>query len=145
MTDTTQKDMEDTDAMAPQTGFLAAVERIGNKIPDPAMLFVALLFVVWVLSWLLSYISFEVIDPRTGAPIVINNQLTGTAITTFMSSLVTNFSGFGPVGTVLVAMQRHQHPIHHDRAFIIERLLEIRLFEGIFTRAIARELDPAHC
>ena len=37
----------------PQRGLLAAIERIGNKLPDPAMLFVALLFIVWILSWLL--------------------------------------------------------------------------------------------
>ena len=86
------------------SGFLGAVERIGNRIPDPAMLFIVLLFVVWVLSWLFSYVSFSVIDPRTGVPIVVNNLLTGEAITTFMSKMVTNFSGFGPVGTVLVAM-----------------------------------------
>ncbi len=103
MTDTNAND-QTPDVSPPQTGFLAAVERIGNRIPDPAMLFVALLFVVWILSWLLSYVSFEVIDPRTGLPIVVNNQLTGSAITTFTSSLVTNFSGFGPVGVVLVAM-----------------------------------------
>ena len=35
-------------------GILATVERIGNKLPDPAVLFIALLFIVWVLSWLLS-------------------------------------------------------------------------------------------
>ncbi len=98
-----------SDATPPATeaqpgGFLGAVERIGNRIPDPAMLFVALLFIVWVLSWLFSYVDFSVIDPRTGAPIVVNNLLTGQAITTFFSNLVTNFSGFGPVGTVLVAM-----------------------------------------
>ena len=29
-------------------GFLATVERIGNKLPDPAVLFIALLFIVWV-------------------------------------------------------------------------------------------------
>ena len=45
------------------TRMLAAVERAGNKLPDPAMLFVFLLVVVWFLSWLLSYISFEMIDP----------------------------------------------------------------------------------
>ena len=85
-------------------GFLGAVERIGNKLPDPAMLFVGLLAVVWVLSWLLSYFSFSVVDPRSGEPIVIINQLTGTAFTTFLTNLVTNFVNFGPVGTVLVAM-----------------------------------------
>jgi len=83
---------------------LAAVERIGNKLPDPAVLFIALLFVVWVLSWLLSYISYDLIDPRTGETLVIKNQLSGVAIAAFFSSMVTNFSHFHPVGVVLVAM-----------------------------------------
>ncbi|MDX1507996.1 MAG: AbgT family transporter, partial [Woeseiaceae bacterium] len=85
-------------------GFLGAVERIGNKLPDPAMLFVGLLFIVWVLSWILSYFTYSVIDPRSGEPIVIINQLSGGAFTTFLTGLVTNFVTFGPVGTVLVAM-----------------------------------------
>ena len=86
------------------TGFLAAVERIGNKLPDPAVLFIVLLFAVWILSWLLSYASFQAIDPRTDAPIVINNLLSGTALTEFLSVMVTNFSHFHPIGVVLVAM-----------------------------------------
>jgi aminobenzoyl-glutamate transport protein len=85
-------------------GFLGTVERVGNKLPDPAVLFIALLFVVWVLSWLMSYLTFSYIDPRSGEPIVIANQLTGTAITSFMTGFVTNFVTFGPIGTVLVAM-----------------------------------------
>lgn len=89
---------------SPDTGILAAVERIGNRLPDPAVLFIALLFLVWVLSWLLSYISFETIDPRTGETLVINNLLSGSAITEFLSVMVTNFSHFHPVGVVLVAM-----------------------------------------
>lgn len=64
---------------SPETGMLAAVERIGDRLPDPAVLFIALLFLVWVLSRLLSYISFETIDPRTGETLVINNLLSGSA------------------------------------------------------------------
>jgi aminobenzoyl-glutamate transport protein len=85
-------------------GFLGAVERIGNKLPDPAVLFIALLFIVWVLSWLLSYVSFDVVDPRTGDALVIQNLLTGPSFTEFLSVMVTNFSHFHPVGVVLVAM-----------------------------------------
>ncbi len=85
-------------------GFLGAVERIGNKLPDPAMLFVGLLVIVWLLSWLLSYFTYSYVDPRSGEQIVINNQLTPTALTTFLTSLVNNFMQFPPVGTVLVAM-----------------------------------------
>jgi aminobenzoyl-glutamate transport protein len=85
-------------------GFLGTVERVGNKLPDPAVLFIALLFIVWVLSWVLSYLTFGYTDPRSQEPIVIINQLTGTSFTTFLENLVDNFVGFGPVGTVLVAM-----------------------------------------
>ena len=52
----------------------------------------------------MSYTTFGVVDPRTGEPIVIINQLTGGALTTFLSNMVTTFVTFGPVGTVLVAM-----------------------------------------
>ncbi|MCH8865320.1 MAG: AbgT family transporter [Proteobacteria bacterium] len=96
-----------SDASAPNnfaTRMLAAVERVGNKLPDPAMLFVFLLVVVWFLSWLLSYVSFEMIDPRSGEALVINNLMSGPAMTAWMSVMVTNFSHFHPVGVVLVAM-----------------------------------------
>ncbi len=83
---------------------LAAVERVGNKLPDPAVLFIALLFIVWILSWMLSGISYDVIDPRNGQALVINNQLSGSALTSFLSAMVTNFTHFHPVGVVLVAM-----------------------------------------
>lgn len=86
------------------TRMLARVERIGNTLPDPAMLFVGLLVIVWVLSWLFSYVSFDVIDPRSQEPLIINNLLAGSAMTEWLSVMVTNFAHFHPVGVVLVAM-----------------------------------------
>jgi aminobenzoyl-glutamate transport protein len=83
---------------------LGTVERVGNALPDPTVLFIALLGIIWVLSWLLSYVTFNVVDPRSGEPIVIINQLSGTSVTAFLMGMVTNFVTFGPVGTVLVAM-----------------------------------------
>lgn len=85
-------------------GFLGTVERVGNKLPDPAVLFIALLFIVWVLSWLLSYVQFEIFHPATGERIQIINQLSGESFVAFMSTMVTRFMTFGPVGVVLVAM-----------------------------------------
>ncbi|MEM8659735.1 MAG: AbgT family transporter [Pseudomonadota bacterium] len=83
---------------------LNAIERTGNRLPDPAVLFIALLFIVWVLSWLLSYFSFTAIDPRTGEAIEVANQLSGTSLAQFFSSMVQNFAHFHPIGVVLVAM-----------------------------------------
>jgi aminobenzoyl-glutamate transport protein len=83
---------------------LAMVERIGNRLPDPAMLFVALLVGVWLLSWALCHVEFGVTDPRDQQPLEIVNQLSGTSMAAFFSSMVTNFAHFHPIGVVLVAM-----------------------------------------
>ncbi|MFC3192823.1 AbgT family transporter [Marinicella sediminis] len=84
--------------------FLNAIERVGNKLPDPAIIFLFALLLIWVLSWALSGMDFSAIDPRTGTPIIINNQLTGDALANFLSTMVTTFTGFAPLGVVLVAM-----------------------------------------
>lgn len=83
---------------------LALIERSGNALPDPAMLFVGLLGIVWLLSALVSLFTFDLIDPRTGAAVVIQNQLSGEAFTAFTGSMVKNFAQFHPIGVVLVAM-----------------------------------------
>jgi aminobenzoyl-glutamate transport protein len=85
-------------------GALAAVERIGNALPDPAVLFIVLLLAVWILSWLMSLFSYDLIDPRTQEPLVIVNQLSAGALTQFLSSMVSTFAHFHPIGVVLVAM-----------------------------------------
>ena len=83
---------------------LNAIEVVGNKLPDPAVLFVICLVVVWGLSALLSGVAFAELDPRTGEPIVVNNLLTGTALASFLAGMVTTFTSFPPLGVVLVAM-----------------------------------------
>ncbi|AQS39433.1 putative p-aminobenzoyl-glutamate transporter [Shewanella psychrophila] len=83
---------------------LDGIERVGNKLPDPAMLFLILLFTVWGLSALLSGVSFEAIDPRTSSPIEVKNLLSADALTHFLTSMVTTFTAFAPLGVVLVAM-----------------------------------------
>jgi aminobenzoyl-glutamate transport protein len=83
---------------------LNAIERVGNTLPDPAMLFLIFLIMVWILSALMAPIQFAEIDPRSEAPIQINNQLTGTALANFMATMVQTFVAFPPLGVVLVAL-----------------------------------------
>lgn len=93
--------------MAPRgvvTRALDWVERVGNKLPDPALLFLLLLFVVWVISALVAPMTFSEIDPRTKAPIQVQSQLTGQSIATFLARMVTTFTSFHPLGVVLVSL-----------------------------------------
>lgn len=83
---------------------LDAIERVGNKLPDPALLFLIMLFLTWGISALLSPIQFEELHPATGEPIRILNQLTGTSLADFLANMVTTFTGFHPLGVVLVAL-----------------------------------------
>lgn len=95
--------------------FLDVVEWAGNRLPDPALLFVWALLITWGASWYLSTIQFTEIDPRTMAvdaqgkagepkPITVVNQLEGKALTTFLTKIVKTFIEFPPLGIVLVAM-----------------------------------------
>lgn len=80
------------------------IERNGNKLPDPAILFLILMISIWVISALTSSIQFAELDPRTETPIVITNLLTGPQLAAFLSNMVSVFINFAPLGIVLVAM-----------------------------------------
>lgn len=80
------------------------IEKKGNKLPDPAILFFSLMIGIWIISAILSNFTFDVIDPRSQAPIQVINLLSGTSFAAFLSNMVTTFTGFAPLGIVLVAM-----------------------------------------
>lgn len=86
------------------TRALDAVERIGNRLPDPAVLFAVLLVLVLGVSAWLSGVSFDQVDPRSGEPVVIRNMLQGENLVAFFSQMVETFVGFHPLGVVLVAL-----------------------------------------
>jgi aminobenzoyl-glutamate transport protein len=88
----------------PLDRFLNVVERAGNKLPDPAVLFLIAMLLVWVFSAMLANVQFSEIDPRSGKPIQVVNLLTGASLATFLATMVNVFVTFPPLGVVLVAM-----------------------------------------
>ncbi|MCG8374583.1 MAG: AbgT family transporter [Balneolales bacterium] len=84
--------------------FLNSIEKVGNKLPDPAVLFLFLMLIVWVLSAIMAPIDFGEVHPLTGEALNVNNLLTGTALANFLATMVTTFTSFAPLGIVLVAM-----------------------------------------
>ncbi len=83
---------------------LNLIEAAGNRLPDPAILFFLLMIAVWILSAFLAPVEFSSLHPRTGEAIRVVNQLSGTAMARFLSNMVTVFTGFAPLGIVLVAL-----------------------------------------
>jgi para-aminobenzoyl-glutamate transporter family len=80
------------------------IEKSGNLLPDPAMMFFFCLVIVWILSAVFSNISFTEIDPRAGTPLLVNNLLEGKNLAKFLSQMVSIFVNFVPLGVVLVAI-----------------------------------------
>ncbi len=83
---------------------LNGIEVAGNKLPDPAVLFLLLMFLVWIVSAFLAPMDFSEIDPRTNESIEVKSQLSPSAVSTFMTSMIRTFTGFHPLGVVLVAL-----------------------------------------
>jgi aminobenzoyl-glutamate transport protein len=84
--------------------FLNFIEKAGNMLPHPATLFASLAVLVIVLSWVASGLSLEVSHPTTDEIIKPMNLLSKEGIGRILTHLVTNFTNFAPLGTVLVAM-----------------------------------------
>ena len=84
--------------------FLDGVERLGNKLPDPFILFLILSVIVIGISWFASLFGASVIHPGTGEEMAIRNLASGEGLQFMLTSMLTNFTGFAPLGLVLVMM-----------------------------------------
>ena len=109
--------MTESDSKAPQrksafTRFLDVVEWLGNLLPHPVTLFAIICVGVLLLSGVAGLMEWQVDDPRPegargrSADGVIKavSLLNAEGFRRITTSLVTNFTSFAPLGTVLVAM-----------------------------------------
>ncbi len=94
------------------TRFLDVVEWLGNLLPHPVTLFAIFATGVVLISGLADYLNWSVPDPRPeGAPgrapdgvITAVSLLNADGLRRIVENLVTNFTGFAPLGVVLVAL-----------------------------------------
>ncbi len=89
---------------SPLDRLLQWLERYGNKLPDPALLFVILLAAVIVISRYLAPIEFEAIDPRSQKPLRVVDLSSAKELVNLLVNLVKNFTSFPPLGLVLVSL-----------------------------------------
>lgn len=84
--------------------FLDVVERVGNALPDPTTLFALLALAIVVISGIAAQFDLSVAHPTTGQVIHPVSLLSIEGLHRILTQLVTNFTNFAPLGTVLVAM-----------------------------------------
>ncbi|MHA6260432.1 AbgT family transporter [Sporosarcina sp. CAU 1771] len=84
--------------------FLNGIEKLGNKLPDPFMIFIYLALFVMGTSFVLANLKTTVLHPGTGETLPIKNLISGEGLQYILSSTLTNFTGFAPLGLVLAMM-----------------------------------------
>ncbi len=82
---------------------LNRIEETGNRLPDPATLFVIGTGIIMILSWLATTMSWEVHSELTGT-LITQNLLSSEGIWWLLSNMVSNFIKFPPLAIVLVGM-----------------------------------------
>lgn len=90
-------------------GFVATIERVGNKIPHPMYMFTILLVVVMILSAILSaagvsvtYMAADKTGELTETTVSVVNLLSQSSLQTFLGKIISNFSTNSVVPPIIV-------------------------------------------
>lgn len=84
------------------------VEKIGNKVPHPFLLFIYLIVALIAATAILSAFNVGVQNPADGSRVVVKNLLSVEGLHWFLPNVIKNFSGFAPLGALMfLAVGRH--------------------------------------
>ncbi len=83
---------------------LNLTEKVGNALPHPATLFASFALIVLIFSGIAHWLDWSAVHPATKELVRPVNLLSVEGLHRIMLELVDNFTGFAPLGIVLVAM-----------------------------------------
>ncbi|MDJ1153201.1 AbgT family transporter [Macrococcus caseolyticus] len=83
---------------------LDIIEKSGNKLPDPVVIFISLCLIILFASFVTGKMGVSAKNPADGKVIEAMNLLTPEGIAKIISEAVNNFAAFPPLGLVLVVM-----------------------------------------
>jgi len=83
---------------------LHVVETVGNALPHPASLFALMAVLMIFISGVAAALDWSAVHPATGETIHPWSLLSVEGLHRMLDEMVTNFTAFAPLGTVLVAM-----------------------------------------
>ncbi len=82
--------------------WLEKLEKFGNTLPNPAILFLILLILLAVISYIMQLSNITALDPKTQNIIHIKSLISAEGLDWFLSNLIKNYINFPPLGMILV-------------------------------------------
>ena len=83
---------------------LNITEKVGNALPHPATLFALFALITLLFSGIAHWVGWSAVHPGTGERVEAISLLSREGFHRILLELVDNFTGFAPLGIVLVAM-----------------------------------------
>ncbi len=83
---------------------LTFIEKAGNKLPHPATIFLIFALLVPIFSFIAYLLDWNTIHPATNELVQPVNLLSIDGLHMMLTEMITNFTGFAPLGVVMVAM-----------------------------------------
>lgn len=90
--------------MALSSGFLGAIEKVGNRLPDPVVIFVWMIVALFVASMVAAAMGASAVNPATGETLTAISLATSENLRRLFVDMPRTLTGFAPLGTVLVVM-----------------------------------------
>lgn len=85
-------------------GFLNAVERLGNALPDPVFIFVGIIIVLVALSVIGAAAGWSAVNPVTGETLRVTSLLSEDNVQRLLTEMPRTYTGFAPLGFALTIM-----------------------------------------
>lgn len=116
--------------------FLDRVERWGNLLPEPLTLFLIFAALVPVASWVAASSGWTLSHPATGEEIRAVNLLSQDQIQRMFTEAIDNFTGFAPLGVVLVAMMGIGVAERTGLISVVLKIMVVSVPRGLITAAV---------
>lgn len=97
--------MEKHEAKAKEnSGFLGWIERTGNRLPDPVLLFVIFAGMIIVISWIGSLLGWSAVNPGDGSTVTVFSLISREGIVKIFTNFSANIKSFSALTDQMVVL-----------------------------------------
>ncbi|MDP2214948.1 AbgT family transporter [Phenylobacterium sp.] len=90
--------------MAMKSGFLGMIEKVGNRLPDPVVIFVWMIAALFVGSMIAAGLGASAVNPATGETLTAVSLATSENLRRLFVDMPRTLTSFAPLGFVLTVM-----------------------------------------